>query len=368
MAANDRVVLCDTKRQYLALADEINAAIRRALDGGRYIMGPEHDAFEGEFADYCGRKYAVACGNGTDALELALRASGVGPGDEVITVANAGGYTTTACQVLGATPVYVDINHRLSMEPATLLHAMSEKTRAIVVTHLYGWPAEMPEILRIAEGHALTVIEDCAQSHGASLEGRRAGSFSPMATFSFYPTKNLGAIGDGGAVVTDDSELATRLRSLRQYGWQEKYHTTHSGGRNSRMDELQAAILRIKLPWLDRWNQRRREIVGRYCEAAKGTPLQMVHEPHSGYVAHLAVARHPERDQFQQRMADEGIQTAVHYPVADHQQAALEKITWRALDLSNTEAAIPEIVTLPCFPEMLDDEVKQVSNAICRAA
>lgn len=368
MAASERILLSNTKRQYLTLAEEINAAVQRVFDSGRYIMGPEHQAFEREFADYCGRQHAIACGNGTDALELALRACGIDVGDEVITVANAGGYTTTACQLLGAVPVFVDIDQRLSMEPAAIEQAISEKTRAIVVTHLYGWPANMPEILQVVEGRGLTVIEDCAQAHGASLDGRRVGSFGHLSTFSFYPTKNLGAIGDGGAVVTDEADLAKRLESLRQYGWKEKYQAVYSGGRNSRMDELQAAILRVKLPWLDRWNQRRRKIVQEYWEAAEGTPLQLVHEIHDGYVAHLAIARHPERDRFRERMAVEGIDTAIHYPVPDHHQPAFQKQFCRVTDLSVTETILPEIVTLPCFAEMCEDEISQVCAAIRRAA
>lgn len=368
MPASERVAVCDTKRQYLTLAEEIDSAIRRVFDGGRYIIGPEHDAFEREFADYCGQKDAVACGNGTDALELALRASGVGQGDEVITVANAGGYTSAACQLLGATPVFVDIDHRLSIDPQRIPEAIGSKTRAIVVTHLYGWLADLSEILRLADEHGLNVIEDCAQSHGALLDGRRAGSFGRLSTFSFYPTKNLGAMGDGGAVVTDDADLAAKLRSLRQYGWGEKYQSTHPGGRNSRMDELQAAILRVKLPWLDRWNQRRREIVEQYLQAAQGTPLKIVHEPEKRFVAHLAVARHPAREKFREQLAAEGIDTAVHYPVLDHRQASLRNHSWKALDLSETESAHSEIVTLPCFPEMRSDEVQRVCQAIRRAA
>jgi aminotransferase EvaB len=237
-----------------------------------------------------------------------------------------------------------------------------------VVTHLYGWLADMFGILRAAEASGAIVIEDCAQAHGAMRYGRRAGSFGRLATFSFYPTKNLGAFGDGGAVVTDDDDLAGRLRSLRQYGWEEKYRATLAGGRNSRMDEMQSAILRVKLPWLDCWNARRREIVRRYAEAARGTGLSMLHEPGDDFVAHLAVARHADREGFRRRMAEAQVETAVHYPILDHRQAALEARSWRSVDLSASEEAAGEIVSLPCHAEMREDEIAQVCSAIGRAA
>lgn len=359
------VPLNDTRRQYVALAEEIDAAVQRVFAGGWYILGKEHDAFEREFAAYCQRREAVAVANGTDALEIALRGLGCGSGDEVITVANAGAYTTSACIAVGATPVFVDVERAtLTMSSASLAQALSPRTKVVVVTHLYGMLADVEAIQAAIAGRSIRLVEDCAQSHGAMRQGRRAGSFGDLATFSFYPTKNLGAMGDAGALVTDDSALAQTLRKLRQYGWSEKYHAAIAGGRNSRMDEVQAAILRRKLPHLDGWNQRRREIVARYSEAAAATPMRLVHAPAPDFVAHLCIARHPQRDELRRRLETQGVGTAIHYPIPDHRQPALRNRPWRMVDLHETEAALTEILTLPCFAELTDDEVDYVCGAI----
>ncbi|MGD0899539.1 MAG: DegT/DnrJ/EryC1/StrS family aminotransferase [Thermoguttaceae bacterium] len=359
------VPLNDLRRQYLNLAGELDAAVHAVMSSGRYIMGQQHDAFEREFAAYCGRKYAVAVANGTDALEIALRAAGCGPGDEVITVANAGGYATSACLLVNATPVYVDVDPAtLTVLPHAIRPALSSRTKAIVVTHLYGMLADTEAIRGALAGCEVSIIEDCAQAHGARRRGRPAGSFGDLGTFSFYPTKNLGAMGDGGAIVTDDEVIAEHLRRLRQYGWSEKYRSVSPGGCNSRMDELQAAVLRKKLPYLDRWNERRREIVARYGESARGTALRLVHEPVPEYVAHLCIARHHDRDGLCRRLKENGVSTAIHYPLLDHQQESLRKAPWRAMGLPNSESAQGEIVTLPCFAEMTEAEVDCVSDAI----
>ena len=359
-----RVPLNDTKRQYLAMADEIDAAMRATMASGWYVMGDQHSQFETEFAAYCRCRFAVAVANGTDALEIALRVVGCGAGDEVITVANAGGYTTSACVLVGATPVYVDVDTSLTMSPDSAAEALSERTKAIVVTHLYGKMADVAGVWQVVAGRDVAVIEDCAQAHGAMFENCRAGSLGDLGTFSFYPTKNLGTMGDGGAIVTQRPEYAERARMLRQYGWAEKYRAVLPEGRNSRLDELHAAILRKKLPHLDAWNQRRRDIVARYGDAAAGSKLQFVHQPASDYVAHLCIARYPDRDRLQKRLDERGIGTGVHYPIPDHRQESMRGRSWRAVDLPITERAVHEILTFPCFAEMTDGEVDYVCDAI----
>jgi aminotransferase EvaB len=359
------VPLNDLKRQYLAMADELDAAARAVMAGGWYVMGREHNAFETEFAAYCGRRHAVAVGNGTDALEIALRAAGCQEGDEVLMVANAGGYAAAACLLVGAVPVFADIDaETLTLSPDSLAEAVGPRVKAAVITHLYGKLADMAGVRAALAGRDIVIIEDCAQAHGAMRDGRRAGAFGDLATFSFYPTKNLGAIGDGGAIVTDSDELAQKARLLRQYGWTEKYRAEMPFGRNSRLDELQAAVLRRKLPRLDAWNQRRREIVARYRDAAGNGALTIVHRPGPDYVAHLCVARHPDRQHVIRHFQQHGVETAIHYPIPDHLQPALDRRPWRAVPLPNTEAAVNEIFTLPSFAELTDDEVEHVSTAI----
>ena len=360
-----QVPLNDLKRQYLAVAAEVEAAVRATMARGWYVMGPEHDEFEREFAAYCQRRHAILVANGTDALEIALRTVGCRAGDEVITVANAGGYTTTACILIGATPVFADVDPAtLTISPDSVAAALSPQTKAIVVVHLYGKMADVAGVKRAVAGRDIPIIEDCAQAHGAMFAGRRAGSLGDLAAFSFYPTKNLGAMGDAGAIVTDHPDHARRARMLRQYGWAEKYRAVLPEGRNSRLDELQAAILRRKLPRLDVWNERRRAIVGRYRDAAAGAALRLIHDPQPDFVAHLCVARHPKRDRLRQRFKERGIDTAIHYPIPDHRQESLAGRTWRMVDLRATEEAGREILTLPCFAEMTPSEIDYVCDAI----
>ena len=266
------IALNDLARHHAPLRSELDAAMARVQDRGWYILGPEVEAFEREFAAYCGTGECVAVGNGTDALELSLRALAIGPGDEVVTAANAGMYATTAIRAAGAVPAYVEIDEStLLMDPAALAAGLGARTRAVIVTHLYGRLADVDALVRIARERGVALIEDCAQAHGARAGGGMAGTHGALGCFSFYPTKNLGALGDAGAVVTGDRELAAKLRALRTYGWGAKYHCTMEGGMNSRMDELQAAVLRVKLPRLDGWNRRRRDIAARYA-ARSGTP------------------------------------------------------------------------------------------------
>jgi len=336
------------------------------LADSRFIHGSRHACFEREFASYCGARTAFGVANGTDAIEIALRALEIGPGDEVITVANAGFYTSTACFCIGAVPVYADIDPaELTMCPQSAAQCVTRSTKALVATHLYGKMADIEQLMELCSRHGIPLIEDCAQAHGAERCGRKAGAWGTAGTFSFYPTKNLGALGDGGAVTTSDDSFAERVRLVRQYGWTTKYECVMTG-RNSRLDELQAAFLCDKLPMLDSWNRRRREIVRCYHEAARGQ-LRVVHgDSGNDYAGHLAVARHPARNEVRHLLNDEGIETAVHYPIPDHRQPCLAKLRWRAGSLSNTEDAAAEIFSLPCFPEMTEEEVDRVCYALVR--
>lgn len=340
-------------RQNHALSADIQTAIKRVLDRSWYILGPEVEAFEREFADYCGAGHCISVGNGTDALELALRALDLPRGSRVLTVANAGGYSTTAILAAGLTPVYADVDpETMTMQPGRA------DVRAVIVTHLYGRMASMPAILAGAGG--VPVIEDCAQAHGAMLDGRKAGTWGSLGCFSFYPTKNLGALGDGGAVVTRDAALGARLRELRQYGWRSKYRSEVAGGRNSRLDEMQAAILRAKLPYLDSWNRQRREIALRYNEAFTDLPLKTPSALDEAHVAHLYVVRSSARDRIREVLAGAGIATDVHYPVPDYRQPSMPA----ADPLPATEDCCRTVLTLPCFPELTDAEVTRIITAV----
>lgn len=354
----------DLVRQRAAIAPLLAGAITRVTGRGWYILGPEVEAFEGAFAAYCAVTGCAGVANGTDALELALRALGVTGGDHVITVANAGGYGTSAILSLGALPVYVDVDpNTLTIKPALLSAALSKKTKAVIVTHLYGRMADMPAVMDVAAAAGVPVVEDCAQAHGAMLAGRRAGSWGTAGAFSFYPTKNLGALGDGGAVISNDPKLVARVRQLRQYGWGRKYECEIQGGRNSRLDEIQAAVLVDKLPLLDGWNAKRRSIANRYRHGINNLLVMPPAEAAADHVAHLMVIRSERRDELQRHLTAAGVPTDIHYPVPDHLQPA-----WRALvprvSLPVTERAAREVLTLPCFPEMDMAEVDFVCEAV----
>jgi len=354
------------RSQRLAVVEE---AIRRVLQRGHFILGPEVQAFEAEFAAYCGASHAVGVANGTDALELCLRALGIAPRDRVALVANAGGYSTAAAFALGARPVYVDVDRSsLNLDPADLERVLAAgEVRAIIVTHLYGLLADMPRVMALTLRFGVPVVEDCAQAHGARREGRCAGSWGRLAAFSFYPTKNLGAVGDAGAVVTSDPGLAEAVRELRQYGWSGKYRATRAGGRNSRLDEIQAAILRGFLPLLDGWNMRRREILGRYNDALKGLDVQLPPAPGTDQVVHLYVLRSQRRDHLRQALAEQGIIADIHYPIPDYRQPAVAPSLGPTAPLLVTEECCSRVLTLPCFPEMTDQEVDQVAAIVARA-
>jgi dTDP-4-amino-4,6-dideoxygalactose transaminase len=358
------VALNDLLRQTTALQSELAAAMNRVLASGWYILGRECAAFESEFAAYCGVAHCISVANGTDALELALRTLGVGPGDTVATVANAGGYSTTAIRAVGAEPLYIDIHpDTMNMSAADLAAHLTPAVRAVIATHLYGRMADLPALLAVTGAASIPLVEDCAQAHGAAIGGRKAGSWGALACFSFYPTKNLGALGDGGAITTRDGPLAERVRSLRQYGWHAKYLCVEYG-RNSRMDEMQAAILRAKLPHLDGWNARRRAVAATYSAALAGQSVECPRDFGPDNVAHLYVVRTPRRDRVRAALLAAGIATDIHYPVPDHLQPAARGTAAAATHLPATEQATREILTLPCYAELADEEIAAVRAAL----
>lgn len=336
--------------------------IKKVLDSHWYILGNEVKLFESEFAEYVGAKHCISVANGSEALELALRGLGVQPEDRVVAVANAGFYGSTAIHAVGATPLYVEIDPvTLTLCPKALMAVINTQPAVIIVTHLYGQLANIEDIVRIAEAAGIPVLEDCAQSHGARRNGKQAGSFGTVACFSFYPTKNLGALGDGGAVVTNDSELAIKISQLRQYGWSQKYQVAIPGGRNSRLDEIQAAILRIKLPLLNQWNDSRRSIAKRYNEAFAKLDMLLPSSINDDYVAHLYVVRVKNRTAFAAALKEHGISSDIHYPIADHDQPGYKA---ESVSLKETELACQTVISLPCFPGLTDDEVSRVIEAV----
>jgi aminotransferase EvaB len=360
-----KVPFNDLQRAAAADSAAVLERIRRVVESGWYILGTEVRQFEEEFAAYLGVRETVTVANGTDALELALRAIDVQAGEEVITVSNAGMYGSTAIRKLGAVPRYVDVDvASMNLDATTLESAYGPKTRAVILTHLYGRMADVEAVSRWCEQRNVPLIEDCAQSHGAQRAGRRAGSFGRLACFSFYPTKNLGALGDGGAVVTSDTGLAERLRGLRQYGWQGKYDVRLAGGTNSRLDEVQAAVLRARLPRLDENNRRRVQVARMYGTGLKHPLIATPPIADDSYVAHLYVVRTPARDALRQHLAAQGVATDVHYPIPDHLQAAYASGAPARLPV--TEKLAREVLTLPCFPELRDEEVRAVVDA-CNA-
>lgn len=356
----------ETAREYRALQSELEDAVLGVLRGGHYVHGREHAAFEQDLAQFLGVPHALGVGNGTDALEIALRAVGAGPGTEVVTAGNAGGYAAAAARSIGAEVVVADVaSDTLLLDATSAAAACTDRTAAVVVTHLYGRAADT-SALRVALPRGVAVVEDCAQAIGAQTPDGSCGGLGDIATFSFYPTKNLGALGDGGAVTTRSSQLADSVRSLRQYGWSERYLAGRSGGRNSRLDEVQAAALRVKLPHVPKWNARRREIVGAYAAAAEGTAL-VLPSPASGDVGHLAVGLHPDRDRLARRLSELGVATAVHYPVPDHLQPGLEARVGPT-GAAEVERACADVISLPCFAYLTDSEVDRVADAIRRVA
>jgi dTDP-3-amino-2,3,6-trideoxy-4-keto-D-glucose/dTDP-3-amino-3,4,6-trideoxy-alpha-D-glucose/dTDP-2,6-dideoxy-D-kanosamine transaminase len=364
------VPLNDLRRGYAELEAPLRAAVEEVLAGGWYVMGPQHDAFEEEFAAATGAATCVGVASGTDALELALLSVGAGPGDEVVTAANAAMYTTTAALKAGLAPRFADVDpDSLLLTADTVAPALGPRTRAVVVTHLYGRLADLGPLRDLCRAAGVALVEDCAQAAGAVGPLGPAGSVGDVAAFSFFPTKNLGALGDGGAVLTSDPERAALLRRLRQYGWSSKYRVTEPNGRNSRLDELQAAVLRVKLPHLTGWNERRREIVGRYAEVLGGGLRRMVHGADAvspAYVGHLAVMITPDRDADRAAFDAAGIRTDVHYPVPDHRQPVLAGTAAADVRLPVTERAAAAVLTLPCFAELTETEIERVCDVLCK--
>jgi dTDP-4-amino-4,6-dideoxygalactose transaminase len=359
-----KVLFNDVKAVHDAIASELEGAIQRVLRSGRFILDQELESFEAEFADYCGVSHCVGVASGTEALQLALLACGIGPGDEVITVSHTAMPTAMAIAATGATPVFIDIDPlTYTLRPDQLAAAISPKTRAIVPVHLYGHCAEMDAILEFAAQHKLYVIEDAAQAHGSTYNGRKAGSMGILGCFSFYPSKNLGACGDAGAVVTTDAELADRLRRLRNYGESRKF-CNEVMGYNSRLDELQAAILRVKLPHLEQWNESRRNSASCYSVCLE--ERFSLPEVKPGYVHnyHLFVIQSEERDKLQEHLRAHDIETLIHYPVPCHLQPAMQAIKHRCCDLSVTERLAHRILSLPMFATLSTVQIEHVARCV----
>lgn len=356
----------DLKSMNMELESEFHAALDRVLQSGWFIMGPELKAFEAEFADYCNASECVGVGNGLEAIHLALRAYGIGPGDEVIVPSNTYIATWLAVTYAGATPVPVEpVESTFNIDPDRIEAAITPKTRAIIPVHLYGQPADMDPIMEIAARRDLVVVDDCAQAHGARYKGRAVGGIAHASAFSFYPGKNLGALGDAGAVTTNDEKIADKIRQLRNYGSEVKYHNEVKGF-NSRLDELQAAFLRAKLPLLDDWNGKRREIANTLTDALAGVddialPGVMASvDP----VWHVYVVRSARRDFLADRLKTMEIGTLIHYPVAPHLQPAYQELKFQAGDFPISEAIHKEVLSLPLHPLMTGKQAEEVASAI----
>ncbi|MDI7260471.1 MAG: DegT/DnrJ/EryC1/StrS family aminotransferase [Thermodesulfobacteriota bacterium] len=364
------VPFIDLTRQYKEIENEILSATKRVFEKGRFILGEEVSAFEEEFARYCGVRYGVGVGSGTDALYLALKAAGIGEGDEVITVANSFIATAMAISFSGAKPVFVDIdpkNYTMDLNALKSLLRKQKtkgKIKAILPVHLYGHPAEMGAIMDIADHYNFVVIEDACQAHGAEYQGKKVGSFGDLSCFSFYPTKNLGGFGDGGMVMTDHKHFYEKLRLLRNYGEKKKYQHLLKGG-NSRLDEIQAAVLRIKLRYLDSWIERRRERAKAYTTMLASTDVICpVEREEARHVYHLFVIRTKKRDALQTFLKSKGIDTLIHYPISIHLQKAFKELGYQRGSLPVTEQYSREILSLPFFPELNDGEMEEVREQI----
>jgi dTDP-4-amino-4,6-dideoxygalactose transaminase len=343
-------------------AEAIREAADRVITRGWFILGPEVEAFEAEFAAVSGARFAIGVGTGTDAIALALRAAGVKPGDEVITAPLSAAFSALAIQMAGATPVFADIDpDRLTLDPAATEAAITPRTTAIVPVHLYGQPADMASFESIARRHNLLMIEDACQAHRATAGGRPVGTFGVAGAFSFYPTKNLGALGDGGAIITSDETVAARLKRLRNGGQTDRYHHIEFGV-NSRLDELQAAVLRARLPWLTGWTARRRALGARYRRSLTGAPVVVPPECDPGHVYHLFPVRTPRRDELQAHLSRRGIGTLVHYPITIPRQPAFRALS--APPCRAAEQAAAEVCSLPLHPLLSDEDADFVAAAL----
>lgn len=351
--------------QFETYRAEIESAVGRVFRSNRYILGPEVEALEGEFAAYIGTRHAIGVANGTDALEIAVRALRLSPGDEVITVSHTAVATVAAIEAAGAVPVLVDVDPAFfTLDPQQLSEVLTPRTRAVIAVHLYGQAADLGAIGTFCEKHGLALIEDVSQAHGATWKERRLGSIGAIGCFSCYPTKNLGAIGDGGLITTNDSELAGRIRMLREYGWQQRYISAIPG-RNSRLDEVQAAILRIKLRHLDTDNARRRNIATLYDELLVGAPVQTPQvRADAGHVFHLYVVKTDRRQAIMDHLQARGIFPGIHYPVPVHRQAAYEGRIRTASSMRVTEGLANDVLSLPMYPELTPQQAEEVARAM----
>ena len=355
----------DLKSQYASIKPEINAAIQGVLDSCAFTLGPEVAAFEQEFATYCGSKNCIAVNSGTSALHLALLAANIGPGDEVITVPHTFVATVSAIHYAGAKTVFVDIDPRsFTMDPTKLEAAITPKTKAIIPVHLYGQPCDMDPIMEIAKRHNLVVIEDAAQAHGAEYKGRRVGSIGDMGCFSFYPGKNLGAYGEGGAVTTDNAEYTRTIRMLRDWGAEKKYHHVLKGY-NYRLEGIQGAVLRVKLRHLEAWTKGRQAAAARYDAGLKAagvaTPEVM---PYARHVYHIYAVRTPNRQQWMDTLNALGIQTGIHYPTPVHLLPAFADLGYKAGQFPHSERAANEVMSLPMFSELTPEQTTEVCRAV----
>ncbi|KJR45698.1 UDP-4-amino-4-deoxy-L-arabinose--oxoglutarate aminotransferase [Desulfosporosinus sp. I2] len=362
---NMSIPLLDLKAQYLTIKEEIDQAILDVLDSSVYILGPQMKALEKEIAAYCGTQEAVAVANGTDALVLTLKAFGIGPGDEVITTPFTFFASAETIAQVGATPVFVDIDPiTLNMDLTQLEDKITSKTKAIIPVHIFGQMLDVERVMEIAARHDLKVIEDAAQAIGAEYRGKKAGSIGHAATFSFFPTKNLGAYGDAGMIVTNDKDLASQLRMLRFHGCKTKYYHEEIGY-NSRLDEIQAAILRVKLRYLDGWNQGRREKAKLYDELLSNTGIQIPgRDPQALPIYHLYVLRTEERSALMERLKSGGVANAIYYPVPLHLQKAFQALGYKMGDFPVTEKACEQALAIPCYPELSLEQQHQIANII----
>ena len=354
----------DLRLEYAAIRNEVDSAVARVLGSGWFILGRELTSFEEEFARFCGARHAVGVGNGTDALRIALGVVGVGPGDEVVTVSFTAVPTVTAISMLGATPTFADVDPRTAtMSPESLEEALSPRTRAIVPVHLYGNPCRMSAILEVAARSGVAVVEDAAQAHGATYEGKKVGTLGVVGCFSFYPSKNLGAYGDAGAVVTDDDGIAEAAAMVRNYGQRNRYLHVRQGV-NSRLDELQAAILRAKLGYLERWNRRRAEIAEYYDEALADSPLVVPVERSEGSACHLYVVMCQARERLRTFLAERQIGSQVHYPVPVHLQPAYSYLGHSRGSFPVAESLADSVLSVPLHPFLTDAQVERIGEAL----
>ena len=359
------IPLVDLKSQYQTLKSEIDAAVLNVLGEAQFILGPAVTAFERDFATYCGTAEAIGVNSGTSALHLALLAAGVRPGDEVITVPFTFVATAAAIEYAGARPVFVDIEPKyFTMDPALVEDAITPRTKAIIPVHLYGQPADMDAISAIARRHNLAVIEDACQAHGSDYKGRRCGSLAELACFSFYPGKNLGAYGEGGAVVTSNPELASKIRLLRAWGEERRYEHKYRAF-NYRMDGVQGAVLGVKLKHLERWTELRRSHAAAYARHLAGTSVQLPAErPEARHVYHVFAVRLADRDAARERLTAAGVQTGVHYPIPIHLQPAYADLGYARGDFPVSEQVADEVLSLPIFPELTADQIAHVAGVL----